>query len=272
MGAGSVAAVLTRPSLDAARDRVAAHVPPTPARRWPLLEEATGTETWVKHENHNPTGAFKVRGGVNFVARLLAERPGVAGLIAATRGNHGQSVAYAGASAGLPVVVVVPEGNSPDKNAATTSYGAELVIHGHDYQEAREHAAVLAEERGLVVVPPFHPWLIEGVATAAAELHAAVPGLDTVYVPVGMGSGICAQIAVRDLLGLATEVVGVVAERAPAYALSFEAGEPSRPTRPPRSSTESPAAFLTPTPSPRWSPGPAGSSGSPRSRPPPRWP
>lgn len=226
MGAGSVAAVLTRPALDAARDRVAAHVPPTPARRWPLLEEATGTETWVKHENHNPTGAFKVRGGVNFVARLLAERPGVAGLIAATRGNHGQSVAYAGASAGLPVVVVVPEGNSPDKNAATASYGAELVVHGHDYQEAREHAAVLAEERGLVVVPPFHPWLVEGVATAAAELHVAVPGLDTVYVPVGMGSCIRAQIAVRDLLGVATEVVGVVAERAPAYALSFEAGEP----------------------------------------------
>ena len=218
--------MLTREALDDARRVVAAHVPPTPARRWPLLEAVTGTETWVKHENHNPTGAFKVRGGVRFVDRLLAERPDVPGLIAATRGNHGQSVAYAGRAAGLPVVIVVPEGNSPDKNAAMASYDAELVVHGRDYQEAREHAVALAAERGLVNVPPFHPWLVEGVATAAAELHEDVPGLDAVYVPVGMGSGICAQVAVRDLLGADTEVVGVVAEGAPAYALSFEAGEP----------------------------------------------
>lgn len=160
------------------------------------------------------------------MARLLDEQPDTPGLIAATRGNHGQSVAYAGRAAGLPVVVVVPEGNSPDKNAATASYGAELVVHGRDYQEAREHAGALAAERGLVPVPPFHPWLVEGVATAAAELHEDLSGLDTVYVPVGMGSGICAQIAVRDLLGAATEIVGVVSERAPAYALSFEAGHP----------------------------------------------
>lgn len=218
--------MLTQDDLAQARERVAPHVPPTPALRWPLLEQATGTETWVKHENHNPTGAFKVRGGVTFVARLLAERPDVPGLIAATRGNHGQSVAHAGRLAGLPVVIVVPEGNSPDKNAATSSYGAELVVHGRDYQEAREYAARLAAERGLVTVPPFHPWLVEGVATGAAELHEDVPALDTVYVPVGMGSGICAQIAVRDLLGAATEVVGVVSDRAPAYALSFEAGHP----------------------------------------------
>lgn len=218
--------MLTPEDLAQARERVAPHVPHTPARRWPLLEEVTGTETWVKHENHNPTGAFKVRGGITFVARLLAERPDTPGLVAATRGNHGQSIAYAGRAAGLPVVIVVPEGNSPDKNAATASYGAKLVVHGRDYQEAREHAAALSAERGLVAVPPFHPWLVEGVATAAVELHEDVPGLDAVYVPVGMGSGICAQIAVRDLLGAGTEVIGVVAERAPAYALSLEAGHP----------------------------------------------
>ena len=200
-------------------------MPPTPARRWPLLERSTGTETWVKHENHNPTGAFKVRGGVNFAARLT-EEAGATGLISASRGNHSQSLAYAGAAYGVPVTIVVPEGNSPDKNAATEAFGAELVIHGRDFQEALEHSRELAEERGLTIVPPFHPWLVEGVATYAAELHEDVPGLDVVYVPVGMGSGACANIAVRDLLGLATEVVGVVAESAPAYALSFEAGEP----------------------------------------------
>ena len=211
--------------LAAARARVARHVPRTPARRWPLLERSTGTETWVKHENHNPTGAFKVRGGVNLAARLVDGGP-PPGLVSASRGNHSQSLAYAGSRFGLPVTIVVPEGNSPDKNAATQAYGADLVVHGADFQEALEHAAVLAEERGLMPVPPFHPWLVEGVATYAAELHEDVPDLDVVYVPVGMGSGACANIAVRDLLGLATEVVGVVAERAPAYALSFEAGEP----------------------------------------------
>ena len=211
--------------LAAARERVRRHVPPTPARRWPLLERATGTETWVKHENHNPTGAFKVRGGVNFAARLVEEGGGT-GLVSASRGNHSQSLAYAGAAFGVPVTIVVPEGNSPDKNAATEAFGAELVIHGRDFQEALEHSRELAERRGLTIVPPFHPWLVEGVATYAAELHEDVPDLDVVYVPVGMGSGICANIAVRDLLRRATEVVGVVAENAPAYALSFEAGEP----------------------------------------------
>lgn len=211
--------------LAAARTRVAAHVPPTPTRRWPLLERATGTETWVKHENHNPTGAFKVRGGLNFAARLI-DAGGTRGLISASRGNHSQSLAFAGATYGVPVTIVVPEGNSPDKNAATAAYGAELVVHGRDFQESLEHAMALAEERGLTPVPPFHPWLVDGVATYAAELHEQVPGLDVVYVPVGMGSGICANIAVRDLVGAGTEVVGVVADRAPAYALSFAAGEP----------------------------------------------
>jgi threonine dehydratase len=210
-------------SLAAARERVGRHVPPTPARRWPLLERSTGTPTWVKHENHNPTGAFKVRGGVNLAARLV-ESGEARGLISASRGNHSQSLAFAGSRYGVPVTVVVPDGNSPDKNAATEAFGAELVVHGRDFQESLEHSVALAAERDLLAVPPFHPWLVEGVASYAAELHEAVPDLEVIYVPVGMGSGICANIWVRDLLGRDTEIVGVVAERAPAYALSFEAG------------------------------------------------
>lgn len=216
--------MLTDADLDAATRIVRAHVPVTPAYRWPLLEQVTGTPTWVKHENATPTGAFKVRGGLVYVERLLASGRPVRGLVASTRGNHGQSLAYAGRAHGLPVTIVVPEGNSPDKNTAMTGFGAELVIQGHDFQEAREHAALLAEERGFDPVPSFHQDLVAGVATYAAELHEQAPDLDVVYVPVGQGSGICANIAVRDLLGRGTEVVGVVAEGAPAHALSFEAG------------------------------------------------
>lgn len=217
---------LTADDLRRACASVYAHLQPTPTLRWPLLERHTGCETWVKHENHNPTGAFKVRGGLVFVERLEQERPDVPGIISATRGSHGQSLAFAGGVHGVPVTIVVPEGNSPDKNAAIEAYGAELVVHGRDFQVAREHSVVLAEQRGLVPVPPFHPWLVAGVATYVAELHESVPGLDAVYLPVGMGSGICAQILVRELLGLEVEIIGVVSERAPSYALSFEAGHP----------------------------------------------
>jgi threonine dehydratase len=216
---------LGRPALAYARTVVGRHVRPTPAYRWPLLERFTHTETWVKHENHTPTGAFKVRGGLNLVERLRVSGLIPAGLISATRGNHGQSLAYAGRAGGLPVTIVVPAGNSPDKNEAMQAFGAELVVHGADFQESRGYADGLARERRLLAVPPFHPWLVEGVATYAAELHEDVPGLDVLYVPIGMGSGICANIAVRDLIGARTEIVGVVAERAPAYALSVEAGE-----------------------------------------------
>ncbi len=202
------------------------HVPVTPAYRWPLLEGVTGAPTWVKHENATPTGAFKVRGGLVYVSRLVAGDHAVRGMITATRGNHGQSVAYAGRAHGVPVTVVVPEGNSPDKNAAMEGFGAEVVVHGRDFQEAREQMVRLAGERGLEPVPSFHGDLVAGVATYAAELHEQAPDLDVVYVPVGQGSGICANIAVRDLLGRRTEVVGVVAERAPAHALSFAAGHP----------------------------------------------
>lgn len=215
---------LTADELARARDVVARHVPRTPARRWPLLEQALGATVWVKHENHNPTGAFKVRGGLTFMEAL--RRSGdVAGVISASRGNHSQSLAFAGGVYGIPVTIVVPEGNSPDKNAAAAAFGAELIVHGADFQAALEHSVALAAERGLTPVPPFHPWLVGGVATYAAELHEDAPGLDVVYVPVGMGSGICGNILVRDLIGADTEIVGVVAEGAPAYALSFEAGE-----------------------------------------------
>src|SRR4051794_36836105 len=215
----------TRAELDAAVTLVHRTLPPTPAYRWPLLAQACGADVWVKHENHMPVGAFKVRGGLVFVDRLLRRRPDVTGLISATTGNHGQSVAFAGAAAGLPVTILVPHGNNPDKNAAMRSLGADVVEHGHDYQAAREYATALAAaDPGLEMVPPFHADLVLGVATYALELFEAVPDLDTVYVPVGMGSGICALLAVRDLLGLTTEIVGVVAARADATARSFAAG------------------------------------------------
>ena len=215
-------APLTAKTLAEAREVVGRYVPRTPARRWPLVERETGTTTWIKHENHNPTGAFKVRGGLTFMSHLSDEQRRL-GVVSASRGNHSQSLAYAGSVFGVPVTIVVPEGNSPDKNAATRAFGAQLVIHGTDFQESAEYSKVLAAERGLMAVPAIHPWLIEGVATYAAELHEDVPGLDVIYVPIGMGSGICANIAVRDLIGAGTEIVGVVAEAADAYAQSFEA-------------------------------------------------
>ena len=204
---------------------VYAAMPPTPQYAWPLLKRRTGCEVWVKHENHTPTGAFKVRGGLVYMDRLRRERPGVAGVISATRGNHGQSIALAAGRAGVPATIVVPRGNSVEKNAAMRAFGAELVEAGHDFDAAREAAMALAEERGLVMVPSFHRDLVCGVATYALELFRNAPPLDTVYVPIGLGSGICGTIAVRDALGLATKVVGVVSTEAPAYALSFAAGK-----------------------------------------------
>jgi threonine dehydratase len=199
-------------------------VPPTPQYVWPLLADDVGAEVWVKHENHTPTGAFKVRGGLVYAERLRAGRPEVKGIVSATRGNHGQSLAFAGRAAGLDVTIVVPEGNSPAKNAAMRGFGAELVVYGHDFQAAREHASALGAQRGLEIVPSCHLDLVLGVATYAGELFETAGELDAVYVPVGMGSGISGIIGVRDLLGLRTEVIGVVAEQAPATALSVAAG------------------------------------------------
>jgi threonine dehydratase len=212
--------------LERAAEIVYAVMPPTPQYRWPLLATRAECDVWVKHENHTPTGAFKVRGGLVYMDDLVRRAPGVPGVIAATRGNHGQSVAFAAARAGLPVTIVVPHGNSAEKNAAMRGFGAELVVHGRDFQEALEFAHVLGTERALHFVPSYEERLIHGVASYALELFRAVADLDTVYVPIGMGSGICAVIAARDALGLQTRVVGVVSEALPAYRLSFEQGRP----------------------------------------------
>ena len=199
-------------------------VPPTPQYAWPLLKTRTGVEVVVKHENHTPIGAFKLRGGLVYFDRLKRERPQPNGIITATRGNHGQSIAAAGARAGVPVTIVVPHDNSADKNEAMRALGAELIEHGRDFDEAKERAVALAAERGLRYAPSFHRDLVVGVATYAYELFTAAGDLDTVYVPIGLGSGICGLIGTRDLLGLSTRIVGVVSDSANAYRLSVEAG------------------------------------------------
>ena len=199
-------------------------MPPTAQYAWPLLALRTGCEAWVKHENHTPTGAFKVRGGLVFMDRLKRRSPDTGGVISATRGNHGQSIALAAARTGIAATIVVPQGNSVEKNAAMRAFGAELIEAGHDFDAAKEAAMKLAGERGLTMVPSFHRDLVAGVASYALELFRTAPPLDTVYVPIGLGSGICGTIAVRDALGLAAKVVGVVSTEAPAYALSFAAG------------------------------------------------
>src|SRR5438876_5860875 len=210
--------------LEHAHTIVGAAMPPTPAHAWPLLSERLGATVIVKHENHTPTGAFKVRGGLVYVDRLNRERPGTAGLISATTGNHGQSIAYAARRYGVPVTIYVPHGNSVEKNRAMRAFGATLVEHGQDFQSAREEAGRRARLDGLEFVPSFHPDLVVGVATYALELLSKAPDLDVLYVPIGQGSGICGCILARDLLGLATEIVGVQSTEAPSYALSFAAG------------------------------------------------
>jgi threonine dehydratase len=211
--------------LERAHAIVGQAVPATPAHAWPLLAERLGTEVVVKHENHTPTGAFKVRGGLVFLDRLKRERPNVPGIISATRGNHGQSLAFAARRHGVPAVIYVPKGNSVEKNHAMRAFGAELVEHGDDFQVAREEAGRRAQFEGLHMVPSFHPDLVLGVATYALELFRAASDLDVLYVPIGQGSGISACILVRDLLGLKTEIVGVQSTEAPSYALSFAAGK-----------------------------------------------
>lgn len=211
-------------SIEAAAEIVYRTMPPTPQYRWPLLERRLGREMWTKHENHTPVGAFKVRGGLVFVEELLSRGDAPRGVIAATRGNHGQSVAYAASRAGIASTIVVPFGNSPGKNAATAALGARVVEHGDDFQESLEFAQTLAQREGLCFVPSFHPDLVRGVATCAFELLRATPALEALYIPIGLGSGICGALAARDALGLDTEIVGVVAAGAPAIALSLEAG------------------------------------------------
>lgn len=210
--------------LETAMDLVHGQFPGTPQYRWPLLCERLGTEVWVKHENHTPVGAFKIRGGL-VLMRDRAQRGEKGGMITATRGNHGQSIATAASRYGIPVTIVVPNGNSVEKNAAMRAQGGRLIEFGHDFQSAADYSAELAEQKSLFKLPSFHPLLVQGVGTYALELLRAQPDLDVIYVPIGMGSGICGVISARDALGLKTKVVGVVSAHAPAYALSFDAGK-----------------------------------------------
>jgi threonine dehydratase len=219
--------LFSRQQLESATTLVHRAVGPTPQIQWPLLAaRAGGADVWVKHENHLPTGAFKVRGGLVLMDALsrgqYGKRP--SGTITASVGNHGMSQTFAGVRAGLNVTVVVPRNNNPEKNAAIGALGAELIEEGHDYSASYEAAARIGEERRLYVIEPFLPELVLGVATYAFELLTAVPDVDTVYVPIGMGSGICGLIRARDLLGLKTKIVGTVSAHAPAHALSFAAG------------------------------------------------
>jgi threonine dehydratase len=209
--------------LDEAAELVHRVVGPTPQYCWPLISERIGAELWVKHENHTPIGAFKLRGGLVYLDHVRAE-PDLRGVTTATRGNHGQSVAYAAARLGIAATLVVPYGNSREKNRAMAAFGGRLVEAGHDFQAASEHAVGLAEREGLHLVPSFHPLLVRGVASYGLELFRGVPDLDVVYVPIGLGSGICGVIAAREALGRTADIVGVVAENAPTYALSFAAG------------------------------------------------
>ncbi|MFL6658402.1 MAG: threonine dehydratase [Massilia sp.] len=210
--------------LDAAAAIVYRAMPPTPQYCWPRLSAALGTETWIKHENHTPLGAFKVRGGLVYMDALVKREPGLRGVLAATRGNHGQSVAFAAARHGLRTDIYVPFGNSVEKNAAMRSLGANLVEVGQDFQACREHAQLVARDEGLHMVPSWHEDLVAGVATGYLELLRAQPDLDLLLVPIGQGSGICGAIAARNALGLATRIVGVVSSHAPAYQLSLRAG------------------------------------------------
>ncbi|MFN2168404.1 MAG: threonine dehydratase, partial [Anaerolineae bacterium] len=214
----------TLSELERAAGDIYHHLQATPQLQWPLLAQRAGCEVWVKHENHNPTGAFKVRGGLLYLQRLREREPDCTGVITATRGNHGQSVAFAARRNGLHAVVVVPRGNSADKNRAMRALGAEVIEYGADFDEAVPHATALAEERGLHRIPSFHDDLVAGVATYGVELLRAQPALDRVYVPIGLGSGICGMICARHALGLAMEIVGVVSTAADCYARSLAAG------------------------------------------------
>lgn len=196
-------------------------VPETPCYSWPLLNETAGCDVWIKHENHSPVGAFKVRGGLVYLDELLKQQPDVPGIIAASTGNHGQSIAFAARHRGVRAVIVVPHGNNPEKNTAMRALGADLAEHGREFQEALEHSRELARREALHPVPSFHPWLVRGVATYAVEMFRAATDLDAVFVPIGLGSGACGIIAAREALGLKTRVIGVVSAHAPAYALSF---------------------------------------------------
>jgi threonine dehydratase len=212
----------TLSEIESATQFIRAHVPETPTRQWPLLNLSWNAELWLKHENLTPVGAFKIRGGLVYLDHLRRQQPNVKGVIAASTGNHGQSISFAAKLLGLKAVIVVPRGNNPEKNAAIRALGAELVEHGAEFQDALEHSRDLSSCEGLHAVPSFHPWLVCGVASYGMELFRAVPKLDVVFVPIGLGSGFCGLAAARQALGLEVAIVGVVSEHAPAYRRSWE--------------------------------------------------
>ena len=216
----------TLEDLNAAAKVVYQTMPPTPQYSWPLLNARSGSEVWVKHENHTPVGAFKIRGGLVYINALRRDHPEITGVIAATRGNFGQAVGFAAKQHGLAATIVVPHGNSREKNRAMQALGVDLVEQGDDFQAAMEAVGALERERGYHRVASFGALAVHGTGTFAMELFRGAPELDTVYVPIGLGSSICGVMAARDALGLKTKVVGVVAKDAPAYAMSFRAGEP----------------------------------------------
>ena len=211
--------------IEAAAKLVYRHMPPTPQYSWPLINQRAGAEVWVKHENHTPVGAFKIRGGIVYMDWLRRTQPEIKTVVSATRGNHGQSIAYAGTRIGISVVIVVPLGNSPEKNRAMRALGAELIEYGEDFQASSDHAVQLAAENGWHRIPSYDPMLVTGVATYALEMLRGCPLLDTVYVPIGMGSGVSGMIAARNALGLPTKIVGVVSRQANAFVLSLAAGK-----------------------------------------------
>jgi threonine dehydratase len=217
---------MTLGELDAAAAVVYEAMRPTPQQRWPLLDERSGAAVWVKHENQTPVGAFKVRGGLVYFDQLRRSGEHVPGVVAATRGNHGQSIGFAAARYGVPAAIVVPYGNSVGKNAAMRALGVELIEEGRDFQASLEAAARIAAERGWQLVPSFDDRLVRGVATYSLELLRAVPTLERMYVPIGLGSGICGAIAARDALRVPARIVAVVAASAPAYARSLALGRP----------------------------------------------
>jgi threonine dehydratase len=213
------------PSLDQIREAqsvVYRSMPPTPQYTWPLVNQRLRAEAWIKHENHTPVGAFKLRGALVYMDWLKQSQPALQGVVAATRGNHGQGVGMAARLAGLRAIIVVPHGNSKEKNRAMIAQGAELVEHGQDFQESLEFASSLATDLGFTMVDSFHERLVMGTATYALEFFQGAPPLDIVYVPIGLGSSISGIAAARNALGLKTEIVGVVAAASPSYSLSFQ--------------------------------------------------
>ncbi len=218
--------LLSLSDIENAAKLVHSRMAPTPEIAWPLLAEAVSAEVWVKHENHTPIGAFKIRGGITFIDALMRSRPEVRGIVTSTRGNHGQSISRAATNAGLIAKIFVPRGNSVEKNAAMKAFGAELFEYGDDFDDSRQEASHVAEIENLAFVPPFHRDLVTGVSTYALEFFSTVSDLHTVYVPIGCGSGICGLIETRNALNLPTRIVGVVSTHANSMKLSFDAGMP----------------------------------------------